>query len=121
MKAKYDLRASIQYILERLEWIDQNASLGWHTGNSLADYNTFNSVLRDLHTLSEEVSKLPEDFNLLFPQIEWRKIAGFRNVIVQDFLKPLDPEIIRIVIQEKLPELVAVLHAHLLILTTPEK
>lgn len=107
------LRASLRYILERVEWIRLNNDNGWDTGDPLADYNTWNSVLRDLHTLSEETAKLPEALKARHAGIPWREIAGFRNIIVHGYMSSISPKIVQVVLDQNLPELAAVLAAEL--------
>ena len=51
------------------------------------------AVLRNLHTMSESTQRLSESLKEMSPEIEWRQIAAFRNVLVHDYLG-IDIEII---------------------------
>ncbi|PIR32743.1 MAG: DUF86 domain-containing protein [Alphaproteobacteria bacterium CG11_big_fil_rev_8_21_14_0_20_44_7] len=64
-----------------------------------------NAILRVLQTMSESVGRLPDDIKANYPKINWQDIAGFRNVLVHDYLGDYDEHIIWNVIKEKLPEL----------------
>jgi uncharacterized protein with HEPN domain len=52
----------------------------------LRDEKTQDAVLRNLQTLAESTQRLSEQTKNRRPQIEWRAIAGFRNVLVHDYL-----------------------------------
>ena len=47
---------------------------------------TQSAVLRELQTLAESTERLSEEFKSRHPQIPWRNIAGFRNILVHDYL-----------------------------------
>lgn len=44
------------------------------------------AVLRNLQTLAESTQQLSDDLKNQHPQVEWRKIAGFRNILVHNYL-----------------------------------
>lgn len=44
------------------------------------------AVLRNLQTLAESTQRLSEHLKEEHPQIEWRRIAAFHNVLVHDYL-----------------------------------
>jgi len=52
----------------------------------LKDRKTQSAVLRELQTLAESTERLSEEFKSRHPQIPWRNIAGFRNILVHDYL-----------------------------------
>jgi uncharacterized protein with HEPN domain len=43
-----------------------------------------------LQTMAEASQKLPESLKAQYPEIEWRKISAFRNVIVHNYLGDID-------------------------------
>jgi uncharacterized protein with HEPN domain len=47
---------------------------------------------------------LPPDFKLLHPQIEWKKIAGTRDVLIHDYFG-VDWDIVWDIVVNKLPDL----------------
>ncbi len=72
---------------------------------------TQDAVLRRLEVMGEAVKNIPEEFRIKYPEIPWRKIAGFRDVLVHGYfgvnlrrvwkvfcedLSPLKGEILRI-------------------------
>lgn len=80
---------------------------------ALADAMVYDAVLRNLQTLSEAAQKLPDDVKQRHPTIPWQNIAGFRNVLVHDYLNGIDIAIIRRVIAQELPALKAAVLAEL--------
>jgi uncharacterized protein with HEPN domain len=62
-----------------------------------------NATLRSLQTLAESTTRLSEDFKVKHSDIPWRKIRGFRNVIVHDYLG-VDYEAVWLVIRLELPK-----------------
>ena len=57
-------------------------------------HNAFkDAVLRNFHTMSESTQRLSELLKEMSPEIEWRQIAAFRNVLVHNYLG-IDMEII---------------------------
>jgi uncharacterized protein with HEPN domain len=61
-------------------------------------------VLRNLHTLSESTQRLSSGFKGSYPDVDWRDIAAFRNVVVHDYLG-VDLERIWDIVQDDLPGL----------------
>jgi uncharacterized protein with HEPN domain len=44
------------------------------------------AVLRNLQILAESSQRLSEGFKAKYPQVEWYKISGLRNILVHDYL-----------------------------------
>jgi len=66
------------------------------------------AVVRNLQTLAESSQRLSAEIKAGEPQIPWRELSGFRNVIVHGYLG-LDVGAIWLVIEQDLPPLVAAL------------
>jgi len=43
-------------------------------------------VMRNLQTLAESTQRMSDRLRTLHPEVDWRAIAGFRNVLVHDYL-----------------------------------
>ena len=54
--------------------------------------------------IGEAAKKLPDEWKQQYGDIEWRKIAGLRDVIAHEYFQ-LDEEILWDVVSNKLPEL----------------
>ena len=61
-------------------------------------------MLRNLQTLAESTQRLSEELKAAHPEIEWHRIAAFRNVLVHDYLG-VDVERVWEITQRDVPEL----------------
>lgn len=52
----------------------------------LSDEKTQDAVLRNLQTLAESTQLVSDDTKKSNPAVDWRGIAGFRNVLVHEYL-----------------------------------
>lgn len=69
-----------------------------------SDRKTRDAVVRNLEVIGEAVKKLPELQRARHPDIEWKRIAGLRDILIHDYFG-IDIDIIWEVIQTKLPAL----------------
>jgi len=63
------------------------------------------AVIRNLQTLAESSQRLSSEIKATEPQIPWRELAGFRNVIVHGYLG-VDLGAVWLVVEQDLPALV---------------
>ena len=77
-------RIYLDHILECITWIERFTAEGREAFSK--DRKTQSAVLRELQTLAESSERLSEEFKSRHPQIPWRNIAGFRNILVHDYL-----------------------------------
>lgn len=66
------------------------------------------AVIRNLQVMAESSQRMSDDLKSQFPSIPWREIAGFRNILVHDYLG-IDCDAIWSVVEQDLPELKKVL------------
>lgn len=66
---------------------------------------TYDAVLRNLQVLSESVQKIPSELKVNYPHIPWKDIAGFRNILVHNYLEGIDCDIVWAVVKHELPQL----------------
>ena len=91
----------------------------WHALDCIERINTYigcgqdgfmestliqDAVVRNLQILCESLSRVPEDIKTVHPQIEWRGIAGLRNILVHDYFG-VDTGLVWQVVKTRLPEL----------------
>ena len=71
----------------------------------LAGDKTIDAVVRNFEIIGEASLRIDEDFRLENPQIEWKKLRGFRNRIVHDYFG-IDYEIVWSILTQDVEELV---------------
>ena len=62
------------------------------------------AVLRNLQTLAESTQRLSDTLKASHSEVEWYRIAGFRNVLVHDYLG-VDLERVWLIVERELPHL----------------
>ncbi|MDH4085295.1 MAG: DUF86 domain-containing protein, partial [Nitrospira sp.] len=70
----------------------------------LEDEKTFDAVVRNLEVIGEAVKKLPEDLRTQHPSLEWKKMAGLRDILIHEYFG-LDSEIVWDIVKNKVPTL----------------
>ncbi len=68
------------------------------------------AVLRNLEIIGEAAKHIPEDVRAQMPAIEWRKIAGLRDIVVHVYFG-IDDDIIWDIVSNKVCELAEALTA----------
>ena len=71
----------IQEAIERIEEYTQEGKEYF-----LEDHKTQDAVLRNLHTLAESSQRISSGLQEQYPQVDWRILSAFRNVVVHDYL-----------------------------------
>lgn len=66
------------------------------------------AVIRNLQTLAESSQRLSETIKTTEPQVPWRELAGFRNVIVHGYLG-IDLAAVWLVVEQDLAPLATAL------------
>jgi len=90
-----------QHILDAIEKIRHIEARGDLTQDDIL----YAAALRHLQTLSEATQCLPENKTVNYPEIPWREIRGFRNILVHNYLGDIDPLTIASVINKQLEPL----------------
>lgn len=63
------------------------------------------AVLRNLQTLTESSQRLSEEIKARYPGVPWKKLAGFRNLLVHDYLGGIDDQAVLLVLENNLTAL----------------
>ena len=71
----------------------------------VSDEKTIDAVVRNFEIIGEAANRIDADFRDKNPEIEWKRIRGFRNRIVHDYFG-IDYEIVWTIIESYLDELV---------------
>jgi uncharacterized protein with HEPN domain len=74
-------------------------------GDIAADEVLYDATLRNLQTLSEATQLLPDELKRKHPEIPWREISGFRNILVHNYLGDIDPVTVTSVVNKHLQPL----------------
>ena len=70
----------------------------------LEDERTYEAVLLNLQIIGESVKNISDEVRNRSPEIEWRKIAGLRDMIAHAYFQ-IEPEIVWDIIQTKIQPL----------------
>ncbi len=69
-----------------------------------AGERTFDAVMRNLEITGEAARHVPPEIKDRHPEVEWRSIAGFRDVAIHAY-PTIDAEIVWDIVRRKAPEL----------------
>ena len=69
-----------------------------------ADSMRVDAVARNLEVIGEAAKHVPEKIRKDYPEIEWRKIAGLRDILIHEYFG-INLKIIWDVVKKKLPVL----------------
>lgn len=97
-----DDRVYLRHILEAIRRIESHVGAGrarFMDSDLLQD-----AVLRNLQTMAEATTRLSPVVTLTEPGIDWRALAGFRNILVHNYLG-IDLEQIWAITQREVPAL----------------
>lgn len=74
-----------------------------------ADQKTVDAVARNLEIIGEAAKSVPDSVRKQFPEIEWRAMAGLRDILIHVYFG-VDEDILWDVVKNRLPEVLTVLH-----------
>jgi uncharacterized protein with HEPN domain len=102
----------LRHILECIRRIEANVACGHE--QFMSSHTLQDAVLRNLQTMTESTQRLSDALKIAHPDVEWRRIIAFRNVLVHDYLG-IDLERIWEIIQHDIPtfkQAIAVMLGH---------
>jgi len=94
--------AYVRHIRECIRRIEENVAEG--RDRFIESHVLQDAVLRNLQTMSESTQHLSDALKAAHPEIEWARIAAFRNVLVHNYLG-IDIDRVWEITQRDVPEL----------------
>jgi len=82
----------------------RNYTAGLTRQSFAQDDMRIDAVIRNLEIIGEAAKMVPESIRTRFPLVEWKKIAGLRDILAHHYFE-VDLDIIWDILQNKLPEL----------------
>ena len=97
-----DDRLYLIHIQESIDRIEEYVINGKES--FFADAKTQDAVVRNLQILAESTQRLSQKLKADHSEVDWKKIAGFRNILVHDYLY-VDPVLVWKIVEDKLAQL----------------
>ena len=91
----------LEHMLDCLERIDEYIvdKTQFYSSRLVQD-----AVIRNLQVMAESSQRLGDDIKQDYPDVPWKQISGFRNILVHDYLG-VDLDVIWSVVEQELPDL----------------
>lgn len=99
-----DIVQSCQKVLQFTKGLTQNDLLG--------DVRTYDAVVRNLEIIGEAAKHISSELREQISDIEWRKIAGLRDMLAHDYFG-IDDDILWDIVTNRVPELAEVVEKFL--------
>lgn len=101
--SKRDINILLEDIAEAVKKITAYTS-GMSYADFTTDDKTIDAVVRNFEIIGEAANRIPEDYKIQHPEIEWRQIIGLRNRVIHEYFG-IDYEILWHIIENNLSEL----------------
>ena len=99
-----DILEAVRRVREYTEGLDRE--------DFVVDHRTSDAVLRNLEIIGEAAKRVPDTMRAMSPEIEWRKIAGMRDLLAHVYFE-VDLDIAWDVVESKLSPLYSAVEAML--------
>lgn len=72
----------------------------------------FDAVLRNLEIIGEVVKNMSEEMRKKYPNVKWRKIAGFRDIVAHEYFG-INDETVWDIVENEIPALLEIVKSML--------
>lgn len=103
-----DDRVYLEHILRCISRIEEYTAAGRES--FFSSHLVQDATLRNLQTMAESTQHVGSHLKARHPNVEWKALSGFRNVLVHNYLG-VDLEYVYQAIEEQLPSLKAAAQA----------
>ncbi|MGK7958075.1 MAG: DUF86 domain-containing protein [Crocosphaera sp.] len=98
-----DLKLYLTDILNSIQKI-KNYTRDMNYNDLLKDDKTFDAVVHNLQIIGEATKQIPDKVRQKYPETDWRKIAGLRDIIAHAYFT-VNPKIVWDIITTKIEPL----------------
>ena len=95
-----DYKVYLEDILEAIGKVSRY-TVGLSQEAFSGDEKTLDAVVRNLEVIGEAIKKVPGKIRSKYPEVEWKKIAGLRDILIHEYFG-IDVDIIWDIVQNKL-------------------
>jgi len=98
-----DYRLYLEDILQAIKQIERYTK-GISAKKLKQNKLVIDAVIRNLEIIGEATKHLPAPVKKKYPDVEWKKIAGLRNILAHEYFG-VDKDVLLDIIANKIPEL----------------